>query len=1385
MAVQFAGSTPPELVNGIRRRSSYAEAGLTLRPNTVHDPLPTSPSPATTAILRYSASTATSLTERIHFHPEHRLRDADYAPSSQPGLEVPEPLHTVPIRHFERLLRESSIRTDSTLGAQRLAGLIQSRCLQVSREPEIERVPLTPVGASIVDIASARDILIRKRRENPKFTEPSKVWVNRFKSKEAKSRAADTSTWGFEPHELSLALREVVQEMGNVGVAKALIDMGADVNSVKHVVKSKLKVPRVGTAPINYAKIAASYNNADMVYLFATSNVSSGSLVGALEQAVEQNLPNVVLTLLKLGVDWSSRSEFIFGTAIASQNPTLVRYLLRSRSGSRADVLTSSLPLAVEQGQTEIVSLLMTYGANPVFEESSALRKAVRAQRTDLVLAIMKGVENNTRSSVASSIISEAFSTNSSLTVAEQRLLIDILLCAGAKGDPVAKVLCQVVRARHRSIAKLLIKHGADLHFNNAEALRVAVASEDLDMLSTLLLGRVAKEIASGIVNEIPHACSDERASGILSLLLAKGAMGAPVDKALVRAVERKCYQTMGLLLDHGADVNAGRSQPVRMAITGSDEVALNLLLSKGRPDPGATQYLIPLIPRSPLQLRLAMSETIIKFAGRNSIGASILNSALDDALKTPPQQEIEQSLIPLVDLLIATGASVDASEGKCFRLAAETGSIRLLKVLIPHMSKSAFLSPAVDVCMKMKNPAQRREFISVLLKHGAKGSEINQALIDSVDEVSPDMLLIKSLLEVAEIGYHGGQALVTAMRCPTADLVASIVDTGRTSRKIRLGAWQVLYEPETKLRRAKANILLRAGIGQEGLDDALIREVGDKRNTHIVKMLLDHKASCNYEGGKSLEFAIRHSDDQMLEQLVAMHPKTSILDAMVYKATAIKDVQPRHRCLHLLISGGATGEPISHALVQEIENPEHCDPQLVGYLVDHEARIDYANAKAISMVASTPLHADMLRKLASGTAASVVLASMVPLVMRHSQEIRIPLLQVLLERGAIGRPVDEALVSAVTEGPEVQPTIELLLKYEASVNHNGAQAVKAAALAKSNSVLRCLLSGKPDINYIEEAIPLAMQIPSPPSESDMAERLHAIRLLTQSKLLHLAILDGPLAQATEEGDYELIERLVSIGANPNAEDGKPVMIATRQLDIRSLQLLFVRSIYKPTSKTCSLAFAEKPNDLSRWQSSRVFDNTRKVLIMGGATGAAVDQVFLSALQSSHSSAAQFISLVLTHGRGLNANFEGARSLCIATKRARFDVVAYLLAQAPDRSNLRSAFMCIFESDAQERVLIELVRRYFAHSNGMNQIYFRPDETMNDALYQTLHRHGDKPGLLRELFEGGCRSDSLFPWEFNSSYGAEETSALLWLLCQGKEGIDIHIVDILLEKGGK
>lgn len=1418
IAAQFAGPIP--LVSKkIRRRSSYAQTGFVSNSTAANPVIHAAPSaallrtqslaetsvPPTVKLLRHSRSDA-SATVRLRGTSTHETAlDHDDSSVSQAGLEAMDVIaenedweeghpaaqsspvnlrsshrnHLDTTESLEAMSRGSSIRTDTAGRAERLATLIRARGLQATRGPVIEASGPWTRQASTIDRSHAHDNLVRIRTGNPKYKDPAAGFGSLLKSNKSKQKASNNQNWVFNEEELSCGLQGAL-ESGRVGVAEVLIDQGADVNFRREVTKRKLHKNDVKSVPTNYIRNAAATSNVDMVRLLASRGASSTNQAEALDTAVKQNLPGIVETLLQYDVDPNSIGGTIFQSAIATQKPTIVKLLLQARQRVAKDLLNKCLPTAVEQGQVEIVTLLVLYGADVNYDHALALRRAVQSQRSDLLLAIMKG--NPSSQSVSIAFV-DAFLPNSLITVEEKYLLLDILLCGGANGDPVAEVLVRAVRAGHCGIARMLIAHGASLDYQRAAALKQAVTARNVRMLTTLSRGNVSSDCATEVFTEIPQPFTERQTYNLMSPLISKGARGIPLAKALVSAVQQKIEGVTVLLLDHKASADYNDAQALQIAATAGDLDTVNLILSKGKPRPQSMQYVLPLVPSGPPRLRYDMTKSIIDAASTTGIPKALLDVALMEAVDT----QLPQTNLDLINLVIVAGADVNCLGGKSFQTAAKMGSIELLELLVRSAPQPSSLASAVPVAMRITDSGLKMKFMVMLLDHGAQGPAVDQTLTEATGENPLDESLVLYLVKKANVDHHQGQALCNAVKNANKSIVASVIDLGRPSHRSRLAALTIALAPATADRLAKLDLLLRAGIDQEGLDKALVQEISNELNSdiRIIERLLSRGASCNYDGGKSLELAISSRNNQILRCLISSKCDSRTLARMLPLAMHNTNSNTRYECIALLLSGGAKGDQVSRALVHEICSSPECNLQLVKLLIDHGARVDYSEAKAIKHVASSPMKKEVLKILLEGKGASLVLASLVPLAMNHAQEYRMQTLQTLFEKGAGGAQVHVALIDAVKQGPHAQPTINMLLQYNASVDYQGGEAIKIAAAAGHSSILECLLQRNPKSEYLPEALRLAMQTPATQSGTNIPARFKSVRLLTGAGVTKTEVIHRALIRAVLDKDHALVEHLIKSGGDPNFRSGECVITATEQADIKSLVLL---AGSKVSAAVFSAAFAAKSTSNDRWQSKPdLLLKIDKILLDGGATGPAVDQVFLTALKTSDPACNSFVEMVSVLPSSLNVNFDDGKCLCTAVKRDLYELVKILLSQKPDRRTLCSAFMAIFESHAPEERLISLSKLFLERSNSRREIYFGQDDPLTSPLYQTLHRHSEKPLLLQHLLDSGCPPDSRFLWEFNHQSGAEETSALLWLLCQKQAGqqTDKRTVKILLEHGGR
>ena len=183
----------------------------------------------------------------------------------------------------------------------------------------------------------------------------------------------------------------------------------------REVAKRKLHENDLTSVPTSYIKIGASRSNTGIVRLLASHGASSTSQAEALDIAIKQNLPGVVKTLV--GFDADPNFGTIFQSAITIRKPMIVKLLLQARKRQLRSLLNACLPMAVEQAQVDIVSLLVLYDADVNDDYALALRKAVESKRSDLMFAIMKGNPSSQSMLLASK---KAFSSNSPITIEDE-----------------------------------------------------------------------------------------------------------------------------------------------------------------------------------------------------------------------------------------------------------------------------------------------------------------------------------------------------------------------------------------------------------------------------------------------------------------------------------------------------------------------------------------------------------------------------------------------------------------------------------------------------------------------------------------------------------------------------------------------------------------------------------------------------------------------------------------------------------------------------------------------------------------------------------------------------------------------------------------------------
>ncbi|KAI0971403.1 hypothetical protein F4678DRAFT_83594 [Xylaria arbuscula] len=191
-------------------------------------------------------------------------------------------------------------------------------------------------------------------------------------------------------------------------------------------------------------------------------------------------------------------------------------------------MIDSALHRAVNEEEPEerLIDLLMKHQASPVANNCQALIDATSTLPVALFDELLK---SRVTGEDASLVFDTAFRfKDPSLWVSERGLKIATsLLEKGAEGDGVGFALAAVVEqhtATHRSVTSgfidLLLKHGADVNYNQGEALQLAAAQGNVELLTTLLSKKPNSDTLNSALSRIfDTPFPEERAHELITLL--------------------------------------------------------------------------------------------------------------------------------------------------------------------------------------------------------------------------------------------------------------------------------------------------------------------------------------------------------------------------------------------------------------------------------------------------------------------------------------------------------------------------------------------------------------------------------------------------------------------------------------------------------------------------------------------------------------------------------------------------------------------------------------------------------------------------------------------------------------------------------------------------
>lgn len=606
----------------------------------------------------------------------------------------------------------------------------------------------------------------------------------------------------------------------------------------------------------------------EMTRLFLAAGVSGDVVHAALRDAVLDHKPQLIDLLIDAHADPSFAHTQALRQAVADVDVGLLQKLLRAPAGISRENVSLLVPLVQRMSKTEarlqmtrlilhrctgddsiaraliqelsddggchnMVELLVTEGNANVNIENGKAVKLAAANETSLRLLMASSTLRHSSVRIAiesmlqSDIGDEMKASRSSILLGVKKK------CEIAYHGVKAYVEhCQKYGSDQEwplATFRILLNAKPDLNVHNGEVVLSAVQPGALSLME-LIGPTLTQPIIDKVLLQSQRL--EINALAFTKVLLRLHPSLTTISTGLVAACRSASYQVAEVLLRHGARVNHQQYGALRAATF--DISILRLLLTTKPSETALAASFDAAIQLESSSDRFKAVEAILK--------AGFRGQAVDEYLIVLVDQSLPQ--LSFISLLLDHGASVNAENSRCIRLAATSRRCDALMLLWPHNRSDEAASLAFDDCVRQGLvQLHEKDVFNFLLTNGGKGQLLNYALDLAVDRAvtSGDMTMVVLLLSYgSDPNSSNGQAICHA------------------SKMGHLESVKLLTKAQAKIEvRVKAML-------------ALIQSNPDRVSAHDF-CLIAQTLTCKlpWDADKNVESLLTVKDDSPIRQLL------------------------------------------------------------------------------------------------------------------------------------------------------------------------------------------------------------------------------------------------------------------------------------------------------------------------------------------------------------------------------------------------------------------------------------------------------------------------------------------------------------------------------------
>lgn len=1010
--------------------------------------------------------------------------------------------------------------------------------------------------------------------------------------------------------------------------------------------------------------------------------------------------------------------------------------------------LDSALNVAVLQRNMDSCSALLESGADPTTQETQLI-KAISSADTELITLLC--------------------STEKTMVPGFLETALEIAILRGSL----------------KSII-VLLKGGAKATTDSC--LKKAMALGRPDIMAALILSRDAPSSAQ-LDCIFGYVYKNNLSRDLMEIILLGGASGIHVNQALVEAAKLNDRETVRLLIEYHASVDFNSGEAIIAAINLNYYTSVGILLG-GDISPNVASHVLSQLPHIGTKLNPRKKETLISSLIGRGADAESIAVVLTSAIKTRNRE--------LIIYLVSHNAAIDYHDGEALRLAMRPADPTVFDILLQCKPNAASLNICMSFLFSMPDgeitPEHQLTFASRLLKAGAAGTQVNEALlkVSAWHPSSTKNQLIWTFIQYkADVKYKEGSCFGLAAEVADLNAIYLLHHGHPTASCLSRGILPAVHL--TTRRHRILDYLISIGACGPETDEAFLILVREETLDLplIAKLLGDGLADPNVGDAYALERAVDERNLEFLQLLADARPKTKSLNKVFPKAVSIPDKSVRYETCRILLETGANGVVVASALL-ETQLTRFADADLFMLLIKHGADLNYQDLTALRRA----LAKDDVKEFAlllSGPASCQLWSSTVCTCFDILTDLRTenlcPMATLLVEAikyhshafqyANLGKIFTKAILKRVPA-----EFLNILLTNAVDTNYQNLP-LQYAVQIDSEEVFDMITSYKP-IRPTPRTIDLAFK-------KTWALKDQFARVKYVGRVLDLVVGTSPCSRDLPLNEFliaavmehpstpQLVDSLVEHGASVHFAQNKAFIDAASHEEVEVLELL-LKHANDPATAASTFKHILVSN--SDWMSEKRYALV-KTLLGKGVPHELLDEALSQVSQYGYAedlTVASFVDLLLQHGA--DPNCQNGQALQAAIVRDDVEALKpFLLSGRVTKTNLTTAFAKIFDGTHDEVSAFAMLEIFLQIHKAIH-FTFTPD-FVEPVIFTALRLWPQSTRIIDLLLDSDVRPDSTVPFVIDEEQGVEQVSLLLWALLETRVGVSQEVIDCLLEHGGK